>query len=100
MIKATNLKLEVAKEKIQKKQEVVERQKVEAVATKLQKDRGDISSSNENDNSYYSDTDDIDLDQEDNLNPVQGHNGDKRAGNNTDWTLKYYLKTFYTIIPC
>lgn len=33
-IKATNLKLEVAKDKVQRKQKVVERQKPEAIATK------------------------------------------------------------------
>ena len=43
LIKATNLRLEVAKEKVWKKQEVVERQKAEAAAAKQQRDRGGIS---------------------------------------------------------
>ena len=84
MIKATNLRLEVAKEEVRKKHEVVERRKAEAVAAKQQKDRRGISSFNENDDNYYSDTDNMDPDQEDNLNPVQGCNGSRRVGNNTD----------------
>ena len=61
-IKATNLRLEVAKEKVRKKHEVVERRKAEATAAKRQRDRGGISSSNEEDDNYYSDTDDTDPD--------------------------------------
>ena len=90
----TNLRLEVAKEEIQRKQEVMERRKMEAVAAKQQRDRGGIGSSNENDDNYYSDTDDIDLDQEDNFNPVQGRKGSRGARDDTDWTPKGYLKTF------
>ena len=74
-IKTTNLRLKVAKEEVQKKQEVVERQKAEAVAAKQQKDRGGISLSNKDDDNYYSNTDDTHPDQKNNLNPVQGHNG-------------------------
>ena len=62
MIKATNLRLEIAKEEIRKKQEVVERRKAEVVVTKQQKNRRDISLFNEYDDNYYSDTDDTDLD--------------------------------------
>ena len=83
-IKATNLRLEVAKEEVRKKHEVVERRKAEAAAAKRQRDRRDISSSNEDDDNYYSNTDDTDTDQKDNLNPIQGRNGGKRAGNDTD----------------
>ena len=83
-IKATNLRLEVAKEEVRKKHEVVERRKAEAAAAKRQRDRGGISSSNEDDDNYYSDTDDTDPDQEDNLNPVQGRNDGREAGDNTD----------------
>ena len=83
-IKATNLRLEVAKEEVRKKHEVVERRKAEAAAAKRQRDRGGISSSNEDDDNYYIDKDDTDLDQEDNLTPVQGRNGGKRARDNTD----------------
>ena len=61
-IKATNLRLEVAKEEVRKKHEVVERRKAEAAAAKRQRDRGGISSSNEDDDNYYSDTDDTDPD--------------------------------------
>ena len=71
LIKATNLRLEVAKEEVRRKQEVVERRKAEAAAAKRQRDRGGISSSNEDDDNYYSDTDDTNPDQEDNLNLVQ-----------------------------
>ena len=84
MIKATNLNLEIAKEEVQKKQKIVKKQKVEAAAAKQQKDRGNIGSSNEYDNNYYSDMNDTDPDQEDNLNPVSGCNGGKRAENNMD----------------
>ena len=94
-IKATNLRLEVAKEEVRRKQEVVERRKAEAAAAKRQRDRGGISSSNEDDDNYYSDTDDTDPDQEDNLNPIQGRNGGRGAGDDTDWTPRCYLKTLY-----
>ena len=70
LIKATNLRLEIAKKEVQKKHEVVERRKAEAAAAKQQKDRGGISSSNKDDDNYYSDTDDTDQDQEENLNLV------------------------------
>ena len=46
-----------------------------------------MSLSNEDDNNYYSDTDNTDPDQKDNLNLVQGRNGDRRAGDDTDWTF-------------
>ena len=62
----------------------MKRRKAEATAIKQQRDRGGISSSNEDDDNYNSDMDDMDLDQEDNLNPVQGRNGGKTAGDNTD----------------
>ena len=94
-IKATNLRLEVAKEEVWKKQEIVERRKAEAAAAKQQRDRGGISSSNEDDDNYYNDIDDIDPDQEDNLHKVQGCNGGRGAGDNTDWTARCYFKTFY-----
>ena len=83
-IKATNLRLEVAKKEVQKKHKVVERWKAEAAAAKQQRDRRDISSSNEDDDNNYNDTDDTNPDQEDNLNPVQGRNSSRRAGNDTD----------------
>ena len=87
LIKVTNLRLEVAKEEVWKKHEVVERRKAEAAATKRQRDRRDISLSNKDNDNYYSDTDDTNPDQEDNLNPVQGCNGGRGAGDDTDWTL-------------
>ena len=40
LIKATNLRVEVAKEEVQKKHEVVKRRKAEAAAAKQQRDRG------------------------------------------------------------
>ena len=78
--------MEFAKEEVQKKHEVVERWKTEAAATKQQKDRGGISSSNKNDNNYYSDTNDTNSDQENNLNPGQGRNSGRGAGDDTNWT--------------
>ena len=52
LIKTTNLRLKVAKRKIQKKQEVVEKRKAEAADAKRQKDRGSISLSNKDANNY------------------------------------------------
>ena len=69
-IKATILRLQVTKKEVWKKQEVVKRRKAEAVAAKWQSDREGNSLSNKNDDNYYSDTNDIDQDQEDNLNLV------------------------------
>ena len=83
-IKATNLRLKVAKKEVQKKHEIVKRRKAEATAAKRQRDRGGISLSNEDDDNYYNDTDDTDPDQEENLNPVQGRNGGSGAGDDTD----------------
>ena len=94
-IKATNLRLEVAKEEVWRKQEIVERQKAEAATAKQQRDRKGISLSNKDDDNYYSNTDDTDLDQEDNLNPVQGRNGGRRAWDYTYWISKCYLKNLY-----
>ena len=78
----------------------MERRKAEAAAAKQQSDRRGISLSNKDDDNHYSDMDDTDLDQEDNLNPIQGRNSGRRAENDTDWTLRCYLKTFHTIILC
>ena len=60
----------------------MERQKAKVVAIKQQRDRRGISLFNDNDDNYYSDIDDMDLDQEDKLNLVQGRNGGRRAGDN------------------
>ena len=84
LIKVINLRLDVTKKKVQKKQEEVERQKTEAIAAKQQRDRGGISSSNQNNDNYYNNTNDTDLDQKNNFNPVQRHNGSEGAGDNTD----------------
>ena len=81
-IKTINLKLEFANKEIQKKHEVVERQKVEAAAAKRQKDRESIGSSNEDDDIYYNNINDTDSNQENNLNLVQGRNSGRRVGNN------------------
>ena len=61
-IKATNPRLEITKKKVQKKQEIMERQKAEAAAVKRQRDREGISLSNKDDDNYYSHTDDTDPD--------------------------------------
>ena len=83
-IKTTNLRLEVAKEEVQRKQEVVKRQKAEVAAVKRQRDRGDISSSNEDDDNYYNNTDNTDLDEENNLNLVQRRNSSRGVEDDTD----------------
>ena len=62
----------------------MERQKAEAATAKQQRDRKGISLSNKDDDNYYSNTDDTDLDQEDNLNPVQERNGGKGARDDMD----------------
>ena len=67
-----------------KKQKIVERQKAEAIAAKRQKNRRDISLSNEKNDKFYSNTDDMDPNQKNNLNQVQGHNGGKGAEDDTD----------------
>ena len=62
----------------------MKRRKAEETSAKRQKDRQSISLSNEDDDNYYNDTDDTDSDQEDNFNLVQGRNGGRGAGDNTD----------------
>ena len=69
-IKTNNLRLEVVKKEVRKKQEVMERRKAEAAAAKLQRDREGINSVNKNDDNYYSNIDYINPDQENNLNSV------------------------------
>ena len=78
LIKAINLKLKVAKKEVHKKQELVERRKAEAIVAKQQKEKEGIRSFNEDDNNYYSDINDTDPDQENNLNLVQGCNIGKK----------------------
>ena len=64
MTRATNHRLEVASEKRQKKEEIVEKQKTRALAAKRQRARKGISLSNKKEQSYEIDTrDNIDLDQ-------------------------------------
>ena len=46
----------------------------EALATKQQRNRRDISLSNNNNDNYYSNTDNINPDQEDNFNLIQDRN--------------------------
>ena len=62
LIKATNLRLEVTKEEVWKKQVVVKRRKVEVAAAKQQRDKGGFNLSNEDNDNYYHDTNDTDLD--------------------------------------
>ncbi len=62
-IRATNHRLEVAREEKRKREERVERRKAEAIAAKHHKNRGGICFSNEENENYDSDTaDDTDLD--------------------------------------
>ena len=58
MIRATNERLEVARKKRQKKEKIVEKQKIEAMATRCQRGRGRISLSSEEKENYESDTGD------------------------------------------
>lgn len=64
MKRATNHKLEVAREERRKREEMVERRKTEAMAAKRQRARGGISLSSEEGGNYESDTgDETDPDQ-------------------------------------
>ena len=67
LTKAINHKLEIASKERQKKEEIVERQKIKAMAAKRQKARGGISLSSKEKKSYKNDTGDkIDPDQANN----------------------------------
>ncbi len=85
--RATNQRLEVAREERRKREEMVERQKTEAMAAKQQKARGGISSSSEEEKNYESDTaDETDPDQaDDDKNPLQLW--EKRAGGSYEQRL-------------
>ena len=68
-IRATNDKLEAVREERRKKEEMIERRKVEAIATKWRRARGGINLSSEEKDE--SDTeDDTDLDQADDKYPL------------------------------
>ncbi len=73
LTRAINQRLEVAREKRRKREEIVEKRKTEAMAAKCQRARGGISSSSEEEENYESDTgDETDLDQaDDDKNPLQ-----------------------------
>ena len=62
----------------------MKKRKAEVATAKQQRDREGISLSNKDNDNYYSDMDDTDLVQEDNLNPVQGRNGGKGDEDNTN----------------
>ena len=62
--------MKVVKQEVQKKQEVVERQKAEAATAKKYKNRKSINLPNKDDDNYYNDIDNTNPDQEDNLNLV------------------------------
>ena len=72
-IKATNQRLKVARKERTKRVEIVERQKTEAMAAKCRRAREGISSSNEKEENYESDTrDETDPNQVgNNKNPLQ-----------------------------
>lgn len=71
MTKVTNYRLEVAKEERQKRDEMVDRQKTEAITVRQQKVRGGISFSSKEKGSYGSDIrDKTDPDQVDNEYPL------------------------------
>ncbi len=71
--RATNQRLEVAREERQKREEMLEKQITEAMAAKRRRARGGISSSSEEKENYESNTgDETDLDQvKDNENLLQ-----------------------------
>ncbi len=54
--RATNQRLEIAREEKQKREEIVEKRKTEAMATKRQRTRGGISLSSKDEEIYESDT--------------------------------------------
>lgn len=58
MTKATNYSLEVAKEEEQKREEMLEKRRTEAIATKCQRAKGGTSLSSEKKGNYKSDTGD------------------------------------------
>lgn len=64
MTKATNYRLEIANKESPKREEIVKRQKTEAIATKRQRIRKRISLSNKEEESYKSNIgDEMDPDQ-------------------------------------
>ena len=64
LIRATNEKLEVTRKERQKREEMVEKRKTKAMATRCQWARREISLSREEEENYESDTgDETDLDQ-------------------------------------
>ncbi len=71
--RATNQRLEVAREERRKREEMVERWKIEAMAAKRQRARGGISSSSEEVENYESDTGDETVPDQanDDENPLQ-----------------------------
>ncbi len=56
LTRATNQKLDVAGKKRRKREEIVEKQKIDAMAAKRQRAREEISLSNEEEENYESDT--------------------------------------------
>lgn len=67
MIGATNHTLEVTREKNQKKEQIIKKQKIEIIATKHSKARRGISLFSEEEEDYKSNTgEEINLDQADN----------------------------------
>ena len=71
LTRVNNYKLEVVREKRRKREEMVERWKIEAIAAKYCKNRGGISMSNEEKGNYESDTrNDTDPDQADDKYPL------------------------------
>ena len=63
LTKATNQKLEVVRKERKKREKMIEKRKIEAMATKCQKVRGRISLSNKKKKNYENDTkDETDLD--------------------------------------
>ena len=58
LTKVINYRLELAKEKVQKREEMVERQRIKTMAIKRQKARREISLFSEDEKKYESDTKD------------------------------------------
>ena len=71
LTKATNHRLEVARKMRQKRDEMMERRKIEAMSARRQRARRRISFFSKEERSYKSDTgDETDLDQADNKYPL------------------------------
>ena len=79
MTKATNHRLKVAREKGQKREEIVKKQKIKAMVAKCQKARGGIGLSSKKEGNYENDTrNKTDPDQVNDKYPLQNREAKSR----------------------